>query len=222
MGAPSMPRQEQRARRRPNASRRGLLVVAASVVLAAPIGFLSLPASSGAALERRQFLAAAGAGLLAAASSPEAAHADLFEQSSFSGGVRNNPTAKRPEANVKAELAKSGGDIGRLTNLRGACIEAPDEGYTVQLPPGRLIVWDSDACGEGKAFIHAAGRQNGFKPMSAKDGGPARHVFKSARFDNDEIMDTYKAQLGQCFEIPKGGEDEMSWEVASISRGGKC
>jgi len=222
-------RQEQRQRRRSSASR-GVLIVAASVLVVAPLGFVALPgaakpSSSDAdvTVARRQLLASVGAAaLLAAAPGPEAARAEVVEQSSSTSGVRNNPVGQRPEVNLQEEVKKRGTNLGRLINLRGACVKAPPEGFTATLSPGRIIVWDPDQpCGEGKSFIHAAGRGNGFAPMSSPEG-PTVHVYKAANFDSDDILDTYKAQIGKCFDTPKGGADEIQWEIASETRGGKC
>jgi len=223
-------RQEQRQPRRTSTGRGAVLLVAASIAVAAPLSFVSLPVASGVtksagtdveALDRRKFLAAAGAGLLAAAASgPDAARADMTAERS--GGISNNPSWQRPEADFNSEMKKMGNNVGRVINLQGLCMQAQPGGLTATLSPGRIIVYDVDQpCGEGKAFIHAVGRPNGFAPMKATDG-PAIHRYTAAVFSEDEIMDAYLSKVGQCADMPKGGKDEIKWEIADAARGGKC
>jgi hypothetical protein len=118
-----------------------------------------------------------------------------------------------------------GSDLGRIMNIKDGCFETDGSGFTTRISTSSVVVWDPDApCGEGKAYIHAAGQGlENFRPMTAA-AGPLKHTYKAGTFIDGNIVGEYKLALGTCKEIPKSDDysDEISWEIANTPRGGKC
>lgn len=123
-------------------------------------------------------------------------------------------------AELKALQDEMGDNIGRIAYLKNGCWETGPAGKIATVSTDTVIVWDPDApCGEGMSFIHAAGRGN-FAPMTAA-AGPTTHTYYAATFEFPLVKD-YKEKVGQCFTTPTQYENAISWEVASIERGGRC
>jgi len=168
-------------------------------------------------IERRQFLAAAIGGLTLGGGLADGASAQVFAPALPGVGKpkQGEPTQEDVQKLISKEL---GSNLGRIMNLKDQCFETDPGGLTAQIGTASVVVWDPDApCGEGKSFIHAVGRSK-FEPMTAA-AGPLKHGYHAATFSD---TGEYKDQVGQCFTTPAGGKDEIAWEVASLSRGGKC
>jgi len=198
-------------------------------VLAASAGvfgtaFSQLPGNSKTARPsaRRLFLTAATAGMVGAAAAGDAGAAELFAPMPTGTGVTNNPKFQMKMPDTEALLKeKQGNFLGRITWLKGICVETDPEGKTAKGVSDYVIVFDADApCGEGKAFIHAAGPGK-FEPMTAA-AGPLVHRYTAETFDETSYVASYSSKVGQCADLPKGGADPLSWEIASRARGGKC
>jgi len=172
---------------------------------------------------RRQLFSAVASGIGAAYSATESASAvELFntapKKTSQRGGIESR---KQAIAYDQRELQKVvGRDIGELMFLKGSCWETDNTGLKAETLPG-VIIYDKMApCGEGEAFIHAAGSGD-FAPMTA-GGGPTKHKYTASTFEDADLVQQYKASIGKCAKVPKGGKDSVNWEVANTERGGKC
>eukprot|EP00440_Ansanella_granifera_P011986 gb/GFBE01013024.1/.p1 GENE.gb/GFBE01013024.1/~~gb/GFBE01013024.1/.p1 ORF type:complete len:211 (+),score=57.50 gb/GFBE01013024.1/:1-633(+) len=171
---------------------------------------LSRPSSE----TRRQLLLGVAGGLAGAANAAEAGAGELF-------ALPQPKKRNKKQIDFRAIQASIGKDIGLLVGLNGACFEIPDkEAGKVARSSAGTIAYDPDApCGAGKAFIHSAGESE-FAPMTA-EAGPGKHKYYAAIFDG-LVVDKYVSQVGKCFDIPQGGEDGISWEIANTGRGGMC
>ncbi|CAE7771797.1 Ttn [Symbiodinium pilosum] len=163
---------------------------------------------------RRQMLVAGG---LAGMGFAQSASADVFgdvvpKRKPFKGEL-NSPAAQQA-------LVGRARDIGPVFSQDGVCyeIENAQAGKIMNAKRG-VIVYDPDApCGSGKAFIHSAG--NGlFEPMTA-GGGPGKHKYYAAIFEA-ELVTNYKDNIAKCANIPQGGNETVSFEIANLERGGK-
>jgi len=169
-----------------------------------------------AATNRRQMLVASGlAGLGGFAQS---ASADVFgdvapKRMPFRGDM-STPQAQQ------AMVGKAR-DIGPVFSQDGVCYEIDNDQVGKTMPTKKgVIVYDPDApCGAGKAFVHASGNGN-FEPMTA-GGGPGKHKYYAAIFD-PELVTNFKDNIGKCADIPQGGNETISFEIANLERGGKC
>lgn len=196
------------------------VALAAVVGLGAVSGFVEVAGAG-----RRQVMGALfGASVAATAGS--AANAELFEPGVPGAGIGNNPQTRLPNQKIDVQaMIKQvpGGNLGRIMNIRDQCFEADEKGFIARISTSSVVVWDPDApCGAGKAFIHAAG-QGEWSPMTAS-AGPTRHTYHAGTFIDGNIVGEFKFKIGQCAELPKADDfsDEITWEVASAPRGGKC
>mmetsp|Transcript_108131 Transcript_108131/g.131925 ORF Transcript_108131/g.131925 Transcript_108131/m.131925 type:complete len:133 (-) Transcript_108131:46-444(-) len=107
--------------------------------------------------------------------------------------------------------------LGHVNGLSGKCFESEGSGFSCDAGPG-VVVWDPDApCGAGKAYIHAAPNA-GTAPMTA-GAGPTVHKYFSATVTNAE---SFASSVGKCAQSPVATGPATSWQVADLSRGGKC
>lgn len=194
--------------------------LAAVVGLGAVQAFVQVAGSG-----RRQLLGAVfGAGVVATGSE---ARAELFEPALPGSGMANNPKQKiSQEQDLQTMIKKElGTNLGRIMNIKDGCFETEGAGFTARISTSSVVVWDPDApCGEGKAFIHAAGQgQKDWSPMTAS-GGATKHTYYAGTFVDGNIVGEYKLAIGTCKEIPNKDDysDAISWEVANTQRGGKC
>lgn len=169
---------------------------------------------AGRTLQRREMLAAAG--LAAAGAAAQSASAEIF-------GAGPPPTRKPYKEDLndfKAMQVLIGQDIGPVSNQEGACYEIANAaaGKTMASTPG-VIVYDPDACGAGKAFIHSSGKGK-FEPMTVA-AGPGKHKYYAANFEG-KVVAGYKDLVGTCADIPQNGAETINWEIANTERGGKC
>lgn len=125
-----------------------------------------------------------------------------------------------PEQLQKQIQDEVGDDLGRIMNLKGQCFEADKVGKVAKVSTDTVLVWDptSGNCPEGQAFVHAAGRGK-FVPMTSSKG-PAKHSYYAATLEEDFTQ--YKGKAGECITPPTSYQFDISWEIASKERGGKC
>eukprot|EP00930_Biecheleria_cincta_P055180 TRINITY_DN4152_c1_g1_i1.p1 TRINITY_DN4152_c1_g1~~TRINITY_DN4152_c1_g1_i1.p1 ORF type:complete len:221 (+),score=43.23 TRINITY_DN4152_c1_g1_i1:53-715(+) len=172
---------------------------------------------------RRQLFSVVATGLGAAYSATDSASAlELFnteiKRTSQRGGIEARKQAIPYDQRASQKLV--GREIGEITTLKNTCWETDNIGLKAN-PVSGVMVYDKNApCGEGEAFIHSAGPSD-FAPMTA-GGGPAKHKYTASTFDDAELVQQYKASVGKCAKVPKGGKDSISWEVANTERGGMC
>lgn len=172
---------------------------------------------------RRQLLSVVASGLGAASATDSASAVDLFntappKKTSLRGGIESRKQAIPFDQAAAQKIV--GRDIGELIFLKGSCWETDNVGLKAMPLPG-VIIYDKMApCGEGEAFIHAAG-QSDFAPMTA-GGGPTKHKYSAVTFEDTDMVQQYKASIGKCAKVPKGGKDAITWEVANTERGGTC
>eukprot|EP00913_Durusdinium_trenchii_P025300 g23751.t1 len=145
----------------------------------------------------------------------QSASAEIF-------GAGPPPTRKPYKEDLndfKAMQVLIGQDIGPVSNQEGACYEIANAaaGKTMASTPG-VIVYDPDACGAGKAFIHSSGKGK-FEPMTVA-AGPGKHKYYAANFEG-KVVAGYKDLVGTCADIPQNGAETINWEIANTERGGK-
>eukprot|EP00439_Symbiodinium_sp_Y106_P051756 s3186_g6.t3 len=214
---------------RPMARRGGLLSLALLAVAGvvgcslAQNAFLSaVGRQPEAATNRRQMLVASGlAGLGGFAQS---ASADVFgdvapKRMPFRGDM-STPQAQQALKRGSRSFIGKARDIGPVFSQDGVCYEIDNDQVGKTMPTKKgVIVYDPDApCGAGKAFVHASGNGN-FEPMTA-GGGPGKHKYYAAIFD-PELVTNFKDNIGKCADIPQGGNETISFEIANLERGGK-
>lgn len=173
---------------------------------------------------RRQLLSVVASGLGAAYSATDSASAvDLFNTAPKKTSLRGGLEARKQAIPYDQAAAQKlvGRDIGELIFLKGSCWETDNVGLKAEALPGVIIYDKMAACGEGEAFIHTAG-QSDFVPMNAAGGEKTKHKYSAVTFEDVEMVQKYKASIGKCAKVPKGGKDAIVWEVANTERGGTC
>lgn len=173
---------------------------------------------------RRQLLSVVASGLGAAYSATDSASAvELFNTAPSKKTSQRGGTEARKQAipyDQRAAQKIVGRDIGEIGFLKNSCWETDNIGLKTETLPS-VIIYDKMApCGEGEAFIHAVGMSE-FSPMTA-GGGENKHKYTAGTFDDLELVKSYKASVGKCAKAPKGGKDNVNWEVANTERGGAC
>eukprot|EP00930_Biecheleria_cincta_P006364 TRINITY_DN107364_c0_g1_i1.p1 TRINITY_DN107364_c0_g1~~TRINITY_DN107364_c0_g1_i1.p1 ORF type:complete len:182 (-),score=37.08 TRINITY_DN107364_c0_g1_i1:164-709(-) len=98
---------------------------------------------------------------------------------------------------------------------------------SVGLNAEKTVVYDADAsCGERGAYIHYAGGEGGFKPMTA-GSGPLIHTYHAILLSGQNLEEA-KARVGECSDVINTDLTKMwlhqdyMWKVAAVYRGGSC
>jgi len=172
---------------------------------------------------RRTVLGAVLGGLVAA-TSPQAAQAELQAGPGLAPEILKRQAAMRmtPEEIKRRMKSDIGTNLGRLSFAKDGCYETDGEGFTVSIGVKEVIVWDEDApCAEGQSFIHAVGK-SAWSPMTAEAGKKTKHTYVAGTVDDKDLLSQYKDQVGKCFKTPLAATDPITWQIANTKRGGTC